>query len=731
VSRQDIPEELVAYDRMIEMVEASVLEILRHEDGERYLDWMRANAARFFGDVPVIDEEQRAAMAVALGRGVWNAVPLPGNQFRPRPMPEPGRNDPCPCGSGRKYKQCCADLPHMEDLSQEEIWPILVHHLPRQQLEQAVRSHRLPAAALAQLAMQLVEDGEAKRAAELLKPLFDGPVDRLDQRFEHALDVLCDAYLELGRERERWALVERVAAQARGALQRAAWQRIAVMKRDTGDIPAAWEAFRQAQQADPGEASLALTEVLLLVTEQRTAEASARAKFWATRLRKERYPDDELIAKLESLARDPAGAMADIFSQSIGVDLAPLRAWVARVGARALPQYRTGPLPVIDPSDPEGFQRAVTEHFAAMGMAPDQVEDLARQLGRDLQKQARAAERQARKRGASSSSHGLGATSERELQLHDGAGGGRPPDGPERLLRAPEALAPIEAAWHQVFPCSKPISTNRELEGDEDPWFDQAADDWLAFLDRRPEAADSLDILDDLVTALMPVEGDFPQGTQGGLALQLAQRGLCIVEAAVAGEPVELPWTAPQNRPGLRLIARCIEMSLNHGENGAAVALAELLLRLNPSDNHGFRGMLVTHRLRSGEDAAALELIQRYPDDATVELRCGEVLVRLKQGDTAAAHASLLLAHRCNPHVPGFLTRAEVKQRRSPDGWISWGSPEEAWEYRVQARDVWAAVPGALEWLSEAARGLPKEPARGASSRRAQQRRKGHKPKRA
>lgn len=20
-----------------------------------------------------------------------------------------GRNDPCPCGSGRKYKQCCAD----------------------------------------------------------------------------------------------------------------------------------------------------------------------------------------------------------------------------------------------------------------------------------------------------------------------------------------------------------------------------------------------------------------------------------------------------------------------------------------------------------------------------------------------------------------------------------------------------------------------------------------------
>lgn len=27
---------------------------------------------------------------------------------RPANMPKPGRNDPCPCGSGIKYKKCCA-----------------------------------------------------------------------------------------------------------------------------------------------------------------------------------------------------------------------------------------------------------------------------------------------------------------------------------------------------------------------------------------------------------------------------------------------------------------------------------------------------------------------------------------------------------------------------------------------------------------------------------------------
>jgi len=40
---------------------------------------------------------------------------LPGEDEAPLPPPvetiraagKPGRNDPCPCGSGKKYKQCC------------------------------------------------------------------------------------------------------------------------------------------------------------------------------------------------------------------------------------------------------------------------------------------------------------------------------------------------------------------------------------------------------------------------------------------------------------------------------------------------------------------------------------------------------------------------------------------------------------------------------------------------
>ena len=38
------------------------------------------------------------------------AVPPNGGQPMRREGPKVGRNEPCPCGSGKKYKQCCGKL---------------------------------------------------------------------------------------------------------------------------------------------------------------------------------------------------------------------------------------------------------------------------------------------------------------------------------------------------------------------------------------------------------------------------------------------------------------------------------------------------------------------------------------------------------------------------------------------------------------------------------------------
>jgi hypothetical protein len=46
--------------------------------------------------------------AIGKGSARINGLPDPGPSPRPqRRRTPPGRNDPCPCGSGRKYKHCC------------------------------------------------------------------------------------------------------------------------------------------------------------------------------------------------------------------------------------------------------------------------------------------------------------------------------------------------------------------------------------------------------------------------------------------------------------------------------------------------------------------------------------------------------------------------------------------------------------------------------------------------
>ena len=45
---------------------------------------------------------RREAQLKAVGATLWHSVAKPV-----RAAPKPGRNDPCPCGSGRKFKKCC------------------------------------------------------------------------------------------------------------------------------------------------------------------------------------------------------------------------------------------------------------------------------------------------------------------------------------------------------------------------------------------------------------------------------------------------------------------------------------------------------------------------------------------------------------------------------------------------------------------------------------------------
>ena len=86
-------------------------------DGEAGLNYLCAGYKKFFGH---IDPYMRVmSNLLAAGRPAADIMPLVHEEDRRRksnkPSPPtqraantaPGRNDPCPCGSGRKFKKCC------------------------------------------------------------------------------------------------------------------------------------------------------------------------------------------------------------------------------------------------------------------------------------------------------------------------------------------------------------------------------------------------------------------------------------------------------------------------------------------------------------------------------------------------------------------------------------------------------------------------------------------------
>ena len=131
---------------------------------------------------------------------------------------------------------------------------------------------------------------------------------------------------------------------------------------------------------------------------------------------------------------------------------------------------------------------------------------------------------------------------------------------------------------------------------------------------------------------------------------------------------------------------------------------ALLELALNPTDNHGLRAPLVNLLLRRGRDDDALELIGQYAEDLEPAIRFGAVLAWYRKGDLGRAARELEEAMRYMPLVPEYLISARKAEPKLSQLGVTAGGPDEAWLYRAEMREVWASVPGLLDWLKRAAR---------------------------
>ena len=78
---------------------------LQTPDGEEELNYLCAGYKRFFAHCqPFVSE-----VAAQWHRQNLDRQMPPERAANARTSLKPGRNDPCPCGSGLKYKKCCLD----------------------------------------------------------------------------------------------------------------------------------------------------------------------------------------------------------------------------------------------------------------------------------------------------------------------------------------------------------------------------------------------------------------------------------------------------------------------------------------------------------------------------------------------------------------------------------------------------------------------------------------------
>ena len=121
------------------------------------------------------------------------------------------------------------------------------------------------------------------------------------------------------------------------------------------------------------------------------------------------------------------------------------------------------------------------------------------------------------------------------------------------------------------------------------------------------------------------------------------------------------------------------------------------MLTLNPSDNHGLRDELTRLCLQDGDAQDALDVCDRYPDDALGPTQYNRALALFMLGRRDDAGRALREAVARYPAMLTTLVAAKPKPVRSKGAFITVGGKEEAWLYREAYLPLWQKS-GALAW---------------------------------
>lgn len=325
------------------LLHTSANKLVRDAAPGPYLDWI-ARYGPVIGEDLLPPDARGAAHATdasrlmrLMGHLIYGALPLPQHHFQPKKLPLPGRNDPCLCGSLRKFKQCCEPFTHqLPRLPPEMAMPQVLDAMGKAAWKtlpaQKVSPRLVVAAAESFKTERRFKDGVA-----LLEP-WAAAAGRYPAGWADLLDLLGDLYADLDRPRKRKALAQAMIDRGEPAVQAKGWHRLCLMSTDAGREDEARQAFANAQQLAPDDPALALLELSMLLGFSRGQQASERALFHIRRLGRMndggRY--NELIEMLRQMGERGQDFLEDV-ELCHQPQLARLHAWVASLPA---PQLR-------------------------------------------------------------------------------------------------------------------------------------------------------------------------------------------------------------------------------------------------------------------------------------------------------------------------------------------------------------------------------------------------------
>ena len=304
-------------DAVFDIISPLLTDLLDHEDLSTFQQAMSSTLSSFFYEEEVFsDTKFQSGFAHVL----FLNMPLPKRKFQPEKWQKPGRNDPCTCGSGKKFKQCCVHLADFPTNMGDDLFGMALVHAKAALWNRVANHPDLPDNLRLIMAEMLLREGKPKKLWQLTQPLFDN-LNQINDKNIELVSLGFEALIDLGHDKKRFNYMLAMSEYSSNKIVQAiGFQRLALYSADHQDLEMASVNLEKARRIAPENPDLPIVEMSLLPRLVSDQELRDRARFWQKRIQKLWGDDYPYLEVINAFAEQGMTAAEEIMGYSHDVD---------------------------------------------------------------------------------------------------------------------------------------------------------------------------------------------------------------------------------------------------------------------------------------------------------------------------------------------------------------------------------------------------------------------------